>query len=703
MLASLRASSSVLLRPIEILRTYRRSDIAADLVAGATVGIVLLPQGLAFALLAGLPPEMGLYSAIVASIVAALWGSSNHLQTGPTNTASALTLSVLLPIAVPGSPAFIAAAGLVAIIAGIMRLAMGLARLGVLVNFVSDAVIVGFTAGAGGLIIASQMSTLIGVTSTPTQDLFSLLTALIPQLPATHITSLALGLITLALLIVLRRVPSRYPLSLVGIIAAGTGAWVLGLEAQGLKVIGAIPSNLPPLTIPELLNLGLVGQLSTGALAIAAIGLVEATAIARALSSNSGQRLDSNQEFVGQGLANIAAGVFSGYPCSASFNRSALSFRAGAHTPIASVFAGGFVLLASLLLAPAVAHLPRVVVAAELILAAYGMIDRKRMARIWRGARGDAAIMIVTFLATLLLPLQFAVLIGILMSLGYYIMQTSAPKVLSVLPDPGFRHWIHQPERPNCPQLAVVDVLGDLYFGAVGHVEDAILRMMAVNPQQRFLLLRMHSVQRLDISGIHVLENILRAYRARGGDVFFVRVREPVLELMQSTGFYELLGADRILAEDAAIGHLFYKVIDPAVCIYECEIRAFRECQNLPKRDLPGTIPLRLVESARLNEITPRELWRQIHTALPPLVIDVREPREFRQGHIPGAQLIPLAHFLTEAPDIPRDQQLVLVCRSGRRSARAGSLLAAQGYTNLAIVQGGMLSWQADNLLEALE
>jgi SulP family sulfate permease len=703
MLASLRASSSALLRPVEILRTYRRRDLLADLIAGATVGIVLLPQGLAFALLAGLPPEMGLYSAIVASIVAALWGSSNHLQTGPTNTASALTLSVLLPIAAPGSPAFIAAAGLVAIMAGILRLAMGLARLGVLVNFVSDAVIVGFTAGAGGLIIASQISTLIGVKSTPAQDLFSLLITLAPQLPSTHLPSLVLGLITIALLILLRRIPSRYPLSLVGIVVAGVGAWLFGMEAQGIKVIGAIPNHVPPITIPELMNIGLVGQLSTGALAIAAIGLVEATAIARALSSNSGQRLDSNQEFVGQGLANIAAGLFSGYPCSASFNRSALSFRTGARTPIASAFAGGFVLLASLLFAPAVAHLPRVVVAAELILAASSMIDQKRMVRIWRGARGDAAIMLVTFLATLLLPLQFAVLIGILMSLGYYIMQTSAPQVLPVLPDSMFRHWVHQPSRPNCPQLAVVDVLGDLYFGAVGHVEDTILRMMAANPQQRFLLLRMHSVQRLDISGIHVLENILRAYRARGGDVFFVRVREPVLELMHSTGFYELLGSDRILAEDAAIGHIFYKILDPAVCIYECELRAFRECQNLPKRELPGIIPLYQVQPVHLNEITAREVWRQIHTALPPFVIDVREPREFRQGHIPGAHLIPLDRFLSKVPDIPRDQPLVLVCRSGRRSTRAGSLLAAQGYTNLSIVQGGMLSWQADHLLEALE
>jgi SulP family sulfate permease len=362
-----------------------------------------------------------------------------------------------------------------------------------------------------------------------------------------------------------------------------------------------------------------------------------------------------------------------------------------------------FVLIASLLLAPVVSHLPRAVVAAELVLAAYGMIDQRRMARIWRGARGDAAIMIVTFLATLLLPLQFAVLIGILMSLGYYIMQTSTPQVQTVLPDRQYRHWLHQPERAGCPQLAVVDLLGDLYFGAVGHVEEELRHLMAENPQQRFLLLRMHSVQRCDISGINALESILRTYRARGGDLFMVRVREPVLQLMKTTGFYEQLGADRFLAEDAAIGYLFHKVLDPAVCIYECEVRAFRECINLPKRSIDQVIPLQPTTTGNWPQLAARELWRQIHAARPPLVIDVREPREFRQGHIPGAQLIPLGNLFSSPPDLPRDQPIVLACRSGRRSARAADLLKSQGYSNLRILEGGMLAWQSANLLEAVE
>jgi SulP family sulfate permease len=251
--------------------------------------------------------------------------------------------------------------------------------------------------------------------------------------------------------------------------------------------------------------------------------------------------------------------------------------------------------------------------------------------------------------------------------------------------------------------MVVVDVLGDLYFGAVSHVEEAIRAIMVHSPQQRFLLLRMHSVQRCDISGINALESILRAYRQRGGDIFMVRVREPVLQLMQTTGFYDLLGADHFLAEDAAIGYLFHKIIDPAVCIYECEVRAFRECQNLPKRDIPIDITERTGAPFVPVEIQPRELWRRIHTATPPTVIDVREPREFRQGHVPGAQLVPLEQLLVGPVTLPREHDLVLVCRSGRRSTRAAELLQTKGYTDVLILHGGMLGWQADALLEAME
>jgi SulP family sulfate permease len=426
--------------------------------------------------------------------------------------------------------------------------------------------------------------------------------------------------------------------------------------------------------------------------------------IARSIAGQSNQRLDSNQEFVGQGLANIASGLFSGYPGSGSFTRSAVNYDAGAQTRLASAFSGLFVLIAMLVFAPLAAYVPRAALSGVLILTAYSMVDRREIARIWRGARPDAVIMVITFLATLFLHLEFAVLAGILLSFAFYIIQTSVPHVSSVLPDDAFRHFIHQPHKPPCPQLAILDILGDLYFGAVSHVEKAIGRHLSANPGQWALLLRMYSVQHCDFSGIHALESVVRSVRERGGDVFLVRVRDPVRDLMQTTGFWDYLGPDHFLEEDEAVSHLFYRVLDPVICIYECDERAFKECQNLPKQTYPPEIPLHTdIPAGSVAQVTPHDLWHQLHGDRPPLIIDVREPREFERCHIPQAQLLPLPTLLCEGQDLPPGLPLVFVCRGGRRSTRAAYMLQQQGHQDVAVLQGGMAGWEAANLLAAVD
>ncbi|NTW02113.1 MAG: STAS domain-containing protein [Oscillochloris sp.] len=704
MLAYLRGTSTLFTQPIQLLRGYTLASLRADIVAGASVGVVLLPQSLAFSLLAGLPPTMGLYAAIIASMIGALWGSSSHLHSGPTNTASILTLSVLLPIAEPGSPEFIAAAGVIAIMSGVLRLLMGVARLGILVNFVSDSVAVGFTAGAGILIMSNQIEPLLRLDLESTSSLFSTLWFTMTQIGELHMPSLLLGLGTISMLLLLPRVQRKLPAVLVSVVVGGFVSWSFGMEALGVKVLGELPQGLPPRAILPL-DIELIGHLSNGALALAIIGLVEAVAIARAVASHSRQRLDSNQEFVGQGLANIAAGLFSGYPCSGSFNRSALSYQSGARTKLGNVFSGGFVLAAMFVISPLIAHMPRPVLAGTLVVTAFSMIDRAAMTRIWRGARGDTTIMIMTLVATLVLPLQFAVLIGVMMSLGYYLLKTSAPRVQAVLPDATFRHWVYQPGKPGCPQLAVVDLLGDLYFGAANHVEESLYTMLMRSPRQRFLMLRMHSVQHCDISGIRALENILRICRDRGGNMFLVRVRDPVRRVMRSTGFVDLIGIEQFLDEDAALSTIFHHSLDPAICIYECEYRAFRECQDLPKRLLNNGMVFANSRNLKplVPELSARELWERLRNAAPPLVVDVREPREYRQGHVPGALLVPLSNILGEAGTLPYGRPIILACRSGWRSVRAANHLLAQGYTDVSILQGGMLAWEAATLLQAIE
>lgn len=706
MLATLRAILSYFLpfflRPVRLFRTYDRSNLRSDLMAGLTVAVVLLPQAIAFALIAGLPPTIGLYAAIVGAIVGALWGSSNQIHNGPTSAVSLLVFSSASATAAVGSSEFLLTAGLLALMVGALQVVMGLARLGRLVNFVSDSVIVGFAAGAGILIAVGELRHVFGLTF-QSHGFVATLRHLWLGLPATHLPTLVLGGGTVALIVLLRKLKPELPAALLSLITASLVLVVFGLDRQGVEVMGQLPSGLPPLRDFPLSG-ERIASLSTGALAIAAIGLIQTMAVAKTLSAQSGERLDSNQEFIGQGLANIACGFLSGYPVSGSFSRSAVNARAGARTPLAAIFSGLFVLIAMLALASLTAYLPRAALAGVLIVVAYDMIDRAAMARIVRGTYGETAIMMVTLLGTLFLPIEFAVLAGILMSLGYYILQTSAPQVHAVLPYDEFRSLAHQPKKPQCPQLGILDIHGDLYFGATDHVEQALRAHRTQHPEQRFLLLRMHGVNHCDFSGIRMLESVLRAYRKKGGDVYMTRVRRPVRKFMLSTGFYQRLGGDHFLPPDDAIEHLFYNVLDPAICIYESNVRVFRECQNLPRPDYPVTVPAFAdIPDGTVPAIAPDELWERLHEDVPPMVIDVREPREFKTGHISEARSQPLPTLLSEPPDLPDDRTVVLVCRGGRRSTRVAHTLRDRGHDNVIVLDGGMLAWEAADLLEAVD
>lgn len=700
-------------QPFRLLKSYDRANFRPDLIAGITVAVVVLPQAIAFALIAELPPEAGLYASIVGGVIAALWGSSDHLYNGPTNALSILVLSTLTPFFLPGTANYIAAAGLLALMVGALQLVMGLVRLGMLVNFVSHSVIVGFASGAGVLIAVKQIGPLLGLQVSGV-NILAVLVAVVRSLPQIHLPTAAIGLGTILLLIVLRRINRRLPGAFIGLAVASIAVALFQLNETGVTVIGELPGSLPPLVDLSLFSLDMIADLSTGALAIAAIGLVQTTAIARSLSAQTNQRLNNNQEFVGQGIANIFAGLFSGYPCSASFSISAINFRAGAKTRLAVIFSCTAVLLIMLLLGSLTAYLPTAALAAVLLLVSYDMFNKAEIKRIAMGARGDAIIMLVTFLGTLFLRIEFAVLMGILISFALYIIRTSAPRVQAVIPDEDFRHFVHHPNLEECPQLTVLEIQGDLYFGAVSHIEETILAHAETHPEQRYLLIRMHHVNQIDFSGIHMLENVVRSYREKGGDVFFVRVGDHVRHFINATGCELYVGKSNFLDEDQAIGYIFHRVLDPAICIYECPIRVFRECQNLPKRtdliDIPalsnggkhgrppgteGTIPT----------IQPDELWKQLHrtNGQKPMVVDVREPREFKRGHIIEATSMPLATILNNQVEFPVDREIVLVCRSGRRSRRAAFVLQRKGIKQTTILTGGMQAWEAEGLLEAVE
>ena len=323
--ATVRAIPGYMLQPVQLVAHYQRANLRADLISGVTVAIILLPQAIAFALIAELPPQMGLYAAVVGAFVGGLWGSSNQIHTGPTNAISLLVFSTLSGLVQPGTTDFYIAAGLLALMTGVFQLAMGLARLGVLVNFVSHSVIVGFASGAGILIAVKQIAPLLALRF-PSHNILETIGGIVGNIGSLHPATAALGLATMLLIIVLRRINPRLPAAMISMVVTALLVYLLDLANLGVDVIGELDQGFPPLADISQFSPALAGRLATGALAVGAIGLVETTAISRSIATQTGQRLDSNQEFVGQGMANIFSGLFTGYPVAGSFSRSAVNF-----------------------------------------------------------------------------------------------------------------------------------------------------------------------------------------------------------------------------------------------------------------------------------------------------------------------------------------------------------------------------------------
>jgi SulP family sulfate permease len=308
--------------------------------------------------------------------------------------------------------------------------------------------------------------------------------------------------------------------------------------------------------------------------------------------------------------------------------------------------------------------------------------------------------MIITFCATLVLPLDFAVLSGVGLSLAFFVIQSSLPRVVPVVPDKTFRHLVHDPQAPACPQLAVMNIRGPLFFGAVHHLEEELRRNMRDHPGQNLLMLRMHGVEICDLSGIELLEDLVRGYRRRGGDVHLVRPRQPVQEKMEQSGFLDdILGRDNLLEQEDAIGYLFRDAIDPAVCTYECEHRVFAECQGLHKHVYSVSFPPMPVHAHRHDDrFVPAERFRELVESGPGLLIDLREPEEYGRGHLAGARNLPLRLLPEEGPDLPRDRPLLLVDRSGRRASRALYMLGDMGFNDVWGLGGGIFAWRAAGL-----
>lgn len=567
--------------------------LRADAVAGILGALLVLPQGFAFASLAGLPPEYGLYTAIVPCVIAALFGSSWHVASGPTNANSLALFATLAPLAAVGSPAYIQLALAVTVLVGVMQWLIGALRLGSIANFISPSALRGFMSGAAALIVLHATTDLIGLAAPQQHGTGALLVHLATQFHALNASALAVGVGTLALVLVLRRIAPRWPVMLIALVAGTLFTVVLNRGGAGapVAVVGSIPPIWPRFHWPAV-SLQSLPDLLAIAFALTIVALGQSISIAKAVAARSGQAIDANREFRGQGLSNIIGGFFSSYVSCGSLNRSLPNFEAGARTPLAAVFSAGWLLLLLAFTGSLLALIPLPAIAALLLVVSWSLFDVPGWRKLWAHSREDFAIAAVTAVATATIRLEMAILLGTILSLVTYLHRTSRPYVRVM----GFDVAVHDAtpsERPfvvradvpaplpECPQLKMIRMEGEVYFGAVPHVADHLREMRATPDAPKHLLVMAKSMNFIDLPAAELWRSELEARRAEGGDLYFHRPRPPVLELWDHVGYTPELGRDHIFATKRIAIATIFERLDRGICA-NCSVRVFTECQRLP-------------------------------------------------------------------------------------------------------------------------
>ena len=577
---------SILTRFLPFLAWFRMVNaetLKADLIAGFTGAVIVLPQGVAFATIAGLPPEYGLYTAMITPIIAALFGSSRHLISGPTTAISIVIFSTVSHHAVPGSAEFVEIALTMTFLAGVYQFVFGLVRLGALVNFVSHTVVIGFTAGAAILIVTSQMKHILGVYVPRGESFMHTWMDLWYSLSAINIYAVSIALISLLVALAIKWRWRTAPNLLVALFIGGGLTYLLGAEQHAITLVGEIPGRLPPLSTPDF-SYSTITKLASEAFAVAMLGLIEAVSISRSIASKSNQRISASQEFMGQGLSNIVGSFFSSYAGSGSFTRSGVNYAAGAKTPLSAIFAAVILMLIVLMIAPLTAYLPVPAMAGVILLVAYNLIDLSQIRHILSSSKNETIILLVTFLATLFLELEFAIYLGVLLSLVIFLWRTSTPEIVTLAPD------IDQDAQKNtlvdvsskplnqCPQLKIIRIDMSVYFGSLNHIQT---RLNEITDSERIshILIIGTGINFVDLSGEEMLLSEARRLEKLGGGLYFADLKPSVYEFLGRAHFISDVGNTHFFDRKKYALRYLYQKLDREIC-ERCSARVFTECKD---------------------------------------------------------------------------------------------------------------------------
>lgn len=562
-----------------------RASLKADAFAGFTNAAIVLPQAVAFAAIAGLPPEYGLYTAMITPIVAALFGSSMVMISGPTTAISAVVLAAVSPVHAVGSASYIHAVLLLTILVGMIQLCLGLARVGRLAAFVSNSVMIGFTAAAAVLIGVSQLRGALGVDAERGGSVYDRIASIVQaSLYGVDWHSIVIAGITMVTVLLLARYAKRLPGFLIAL-AVGTGcSFAIGGPDSGVATIGALPSVFPSFSPPSG-TMDEIGGLMESAMAIALIGLLEAVAIGRSFAPKTHTRFDANQEIIGQGLSNIVGGMFQAYPGSGSFTRSGVNYESGAKSPLSAVFACialGLILLA---VAPLLSYIPIAAMSGLILVVAWRLINVAEIKHILETSKSETAILAVTFLTGVLVELEFAIFLGVMLSLATFISRTMQPKFAVGAPDRSISQRTFRNAEifhlPECPQMMICRFDGPLYFGSIDFLEAEFRRIAVERPGQKHVVVNLKGVGDIDLAGVDSIIREARRRKETGGDLYVIARAEHFVRRLRRLGLVRAIGEDHVFADkQVAIASVMPK-LKKDICA-KCTKRVYHECADMP-------------------------------------------------------------------------------------------------------------------------
>ncbi|MCB0990155.1 MAG: solute carrier family 26 protein [Acidimicrobiales bacterium] len=530
------------------LSSYQRADLRSDLSAGVTVGAMLVPQAMAYALLAGLPPEVGLYAATIPVIVYALFGTSRQLAVGPVAIVSLLTASALAPLVEEGTSGYVAAASLLALMVGLIHIVLGVGRLGYVVNFLSHSVLVGFTAAAAIIIGFSQAKHILGISIDRTDHFHETVGEVVSNAGNTNSTTLALGLGSILVLWGIKRYAKRIPGALVVVVASTLAVQVFDLQSRGVKVVGDIPGGLPAFALPEFEG-SLIANLFVTALVITMVGFMESIAVAKVYAKRNRYEVEPNSELVGLGAANVASGLFGGYPVTGGFSRTAVNATAGARTPLASLITAAIVLATIAFFTPLLESLPQAALGAIIVMAVLGLIDVGEMRHIAKVKRSDLIGLGVAFVATLVVGIEIGIGVAVVASMLVVFARMSMPHTAVVGHVDGttsYRNVARFPEAKTIEGIDIVRVDAALSFVNATQVKKLLLgRAAQLEIAPRALVLDASGVNDIDATGVEMLSEVLQEVQAMGVDMHLTDVKGPVRDVLHRAGVWSRLG-DRV-------------------------------------------------------------------------------------------------------------------------------------------------------------